>query len=80
MLVESIYGDPMHSVADPYAGLLALKYFAMYRRDPADFARRYVALLKNGYTDGPDALLKRFLGFGLRDPRLVDDALSVIPG
>lgn len=78
MLIESMYGDPLHSVADPYAGLLALKYFAMYRRDPEDFARRYVALLGNGYTEEPDALLKRFLGFGLRDPRLVDDALSAI--
>jgi oligoendopeptidase F len=78
MLIESMYGEPLHSVADPYAGLLALKYFSMYRRDPAGFGRRYVALLRNGYTDEPDALLKRFLGFGLRDPNLVDDALSAV--
>ena len=69
------FSDPLYDVNYLYAGLLALRYFTDYEREPAAFSRRYVALLKNGFNDTPAALEKRFLGIDLHDEAgLVADA------
>ncbi|MGB6599947.1 MAG: M3 family metallopeptidase [Candidatus Cybelea sp.] len=73
------YTDPLYDVNYLYAGLLALQYFTNFERDPAAFSKRYVALLKNGFTDAPAALERRFLGIDLTDETgLVAGAAAVI--
>jgi oligoendopeptidase F len=73
------FTDALYDVNYLYAGLLALRYFSDYERDPATFSKRYVALLKNGFTDTPAALEARFLGIDLRDEAgLVTSASTLI--
>jgi oligoendopeptidase F len=61
------FSDPLYDVNYLYAGLLALRYFDDYRRNPQDFSRRYVALLENGFNADPAVLEKKFLGIDLND-------------
>ena len=61
------YTDPLYDVNYLFAGLLALQYFDQFERDPKSFSRRYVALLKNGFTDSPQALERKFLGIDMND-------------
>lgn len=61
------YTDPLYDVNYLYAGLLALEYLHQFKQDPKGFPARYVALLKNGYTDTPQALEKKFLGIDMDD-------------
>jgi len=73
------FTDPVYDVNYLYAGLLALEYLRRFEQDPKGFPARYVALLKNGYTDTPQALEKRFLGIDMDDARgLVKDASDMI--
>jgi len=73
------YTDPQYDVNYLYAGLLALRYFAAFERDPHSFPPRYVALLENGFTDTPENLERRFLGIDLDDPAgLVAGATAMI--
>lgn len=55
-----------------FADLLAQRYFAMYKADPAAFAKRYVAMQRNGYDDSPPNLLRKFMGIDLKDPKVYD--------
>ena len=61
------FTDPLYDVNYLYAGLLALRYLHAFEQDPKGFPARYVALLKNGFTDTPQALEKRFLGIDMDD-------------
>jgi oligoendopeptidase F len=73
------FTDPLYDVNYLFAGLLAVQYLQQYEADPKGFSTRYVALLKNGFTDAPQALEKRFLDVDLDDPgRLVETAATVI--
>jgi oligoendopeptidase F len=73
------FTDPLYDVNYLFAGLLALEYLQRFGADPQGFASRYVALLKNGFTDTPQALLARFLHIELVDStRLVADATGLI--
>jgi len=73
------YTDPLYDVNYLYAGLLALQYFSDYKRDPAAFSKRYVALLKNGFNDTPAALERKFLGVDLsNEAALVAGATALI--
>lgn len=73
------FTDPLYDTNYLFAGLLALQYVRRFEKDPQDFARRYTALLKNGYTDTPQVLERRFLGIDLDNAdRLVGDAAAVI--
>ena len=72
------FTDPLYDVNYLFAGLLALRYFSDFQRDP-DFSVSYVALLKNGFNDTPAALERRFLAIDLRDePNLVATAASLV--
>lgn len=55
-----------------FADLLAQTYLAMYHKDPADFAKRFTALQRNGFNDAPQVLLKKFMGVDLKDSRMFD--------
>jgi len=71
--------DPLYDVNYLFAGLLAVQYLQQYEADPKGFSTRYVALLKNGFTDTPQALEKRFLSVNLDDPGpLVEAAAALI--
>lgn len=73
------FTDPLYDVNYLFAGLLAVQYLQLYEADPQGFSRRYVALLKNGFTDTPEALQKHFLGIDLANPgRLVETAAALI--
>jgi oligoendopeptidase F len=72
------YEDPLYEINYVYGGMLALEYYAMLQADPQDFAKRYVALLGNGFDAQPAELLRRFLGIDLDDPRLLTDAVAVL--
>ena len=61
------FRDPFYDVNYLFAGLLALEYLHRFERDPAGFAPRYLALLKNGFDAEPKALLQRFVGIDLDD-------------
>jgi len=73
-----MFEDPFYDVNYIYGALLALKFYEMYTRDPANFVPRYIALMRNGFDAPPEVLLKRFLDIDLHDPRLVTNALSVV--
>lgn len=73
------FTDPVYDVNYLFAGLLALEYLHRLDEDPSGFPPRYVALLKNGFTDTPQALQKKFLGIDLDDAQgLVLDASGLI--
>ncbi|MBV8721819.1 MAG: hypothetical protein JO277_06700 [Candidatus Eremiobacteraeota bacterium] len=75
------FTDPLYDVNYLYAGLLALRYFAAFERDPRGFSPRYVAFLKNGFDDSPAVLEKRFLGIDLNnEPALVASADALLKG
>ncbi len=73
------YTDPLYDVNYLYAGLLALEYLHQFQQDPKGFPARYVALLKNGFTDTPQVLEKKFLGIDMDDADgLVRDASDLV--
>lgn len=72
------YTRPLYRINYVYANLLALRYLDLLHRDPSAFARRYGALLGNGYDAPPDALLRRFVDTRLDDPALVRGAARVL--
>ena len=76
--VSHYYNAPNYVVNYLYASLISLACYERLRRDPAAFVPKYVALMKNGHDDTPDALLRRFLGIDVRDPKFVSDALATL--
>jgi oligoendopeptidase F len=73
------FTDPFYDVNYLFAGLLALEYLQRYESDRYGFSRRYVALLKNGFTDTPQALLRKFLDIEPSDADgLVGNAATMI--
>jgi oligoendopeptidase F len=75
-----MYEDPFYYINYIYGGLLALKFYELYTRDPKQFIPRYLALMSNGFDAPPTALLKRFLDIDLNDPRLVSDTCRILEG
>jgi oligoendopeptidase F len=78
MNVPLMYEDPFYDINYVYGSILALKFYALYTRDPNNFAPKYIALLKNGFDAPPNDLLKRFLDVDLNDPSLVTDAMTIL--
>jgi oligoendopeptidase F len=73
------FTDPLYDVNYLFAGLLALQYLKQFADDPQGFSRRYVTLLKNGFTESPQTLEKQFLNINLNDAdHLVGDASALI--
>jgi oligoendopeptidase F len=65
-LIDNYYATPLYSVNYVIAQLLALKYFDLYTREPQKFLPRYLALLRSGYNQSPETLLKQFLDINLQ--------------
>ena len=73
-----LYEDPLYLFNYMYSGLLSLKLFESYQRDPAAFGARYVALLASGYRATPTAAVRQAFGIDLEDPHLLDDATAFL--
>ncbi len=79
MMIPLMYEDPFYDLNYVYAGLLALVYYDSYRRDPKSFAKKYQALMENGFDAEPDKLLHRTLGLDIRNTKaLVAHAMEVL--
>jgi oligoendopeptidase F len=76
--VSLMFEDPLYDVNYVYGGLLALKYFQLYKANREEFVPRYVALLKNGFDAPPAELLRRFLNIDLAAPSLLRDDLGLL--
>jgi oligoendopeptidase F len=72
------YEDPLYDANYVFGAILALKYYALYEREPNTFVPRYIALLKNGFDAPPAELLNKHLGIDLGDPSLVTDAVRQV--
>lgn len=73
-----LFDDPVYNITYLYAVLVACKLYDMVHVDPADFAVRYTALLKNGFDAPAATLLKKFMGFGLDREALLNAALDLM--
>jgi oligoendopeptidase F len=78
MKKDLLYEDPLYLINYLYAALVACKLYDLAHADPADFPRRYLALLQEGYDAPADTLLRRTLGFGLDPAQLLDGALRLM--
>jgi oligoendopeptidase F len=76
MLSEGYYMAPMQELHDAYASLLAVRYFALYRQDPARFRTAYLALLSRGYDDEPRALLLGDLGIDMMSDTFTAETMA----
>jgi oligoendopeptidase F len=73
-----LYEDPLYLFNYMYSGLLSLKLFESYQRDPAAFGARYVALLSSGYRAAPAVAVRQAFGIDLDDPHLLDEATAFL--
>jgi len=73
-----MFEDPLYLANYLYAGLWATRMFEMARKDPADFQKRYAALMAEGFDAPPRQLLARFFGKELSPPELVETDIAVI--
>ncbi len=73
-----LYEDPLYLFNYMYSGLLSLKLFDSYQRDPPAFGARYVALLSSGYRAAPTVAVRQAFGIDLQDPHLLDDATAFL--
>jgi len=78
MAVPLMYEDPFYDLNYVYGGIIALRMYSMYTKDPSSFAHRYVAMMRNGYTAPAATLLKDFFGIDLNDPELVTDVVRML--
>lgn len=73
-----VFDDPLYNVNYLYAMLLTCRLYEHAHRDPADFGRRYAALLRNGFDAPADELIRKFMGFGLDNQALLRSALELM--
>jgi oligoendopeptidase F len=78
MLSEGYFMAPMQELNDAYASLLAIRYFQLWRRDPARFRAGYLALLSGGYDDEPGDLLRRHLDIDMIAPGFVAETMAAL--
>jgi oligoendopeptidase F len=78
MTSRLMYEDPLYLINYVYGGLLSLKYFEMFKENPTDFHDRYIALMRNGFDDTPEHLLKKFLNIDLDNSNTLLSALKLL--
>ena len=78
MAVRLIYEDPFYDLNYVYGAVIALKMFSIYSADPKAFARRYVAMMRNGYTGPAETLLAKFFGIDLDDSALLTEVVKLL--
>ncbi|TDO28125.1 M3 family metallopeptidase [Sediminibacterium goheungense] len=77
LLLESNYQAPLHNIDDMIATALSIYYYRLYKTDKDNFIKNYIHLLKNGYHDDPDKLLKK-LGINLKSPSFIQSVIDFI--
>lgn len=60
------------------AQILAMNYFAKYKKEKGTFLKKYVSMVENGMDRDPKTLLKDFLAIDLNDPNLLKDTLKIV--
>lgn len=73
-----LINDPLYLVSYLYAGLVACKLYDMIEADPTGFAKRYTALLSEGFDAPANDLMKKNMGFSLDGKSLLDGALDLV--
>jgi oligoendopeptidase F len=73
-----MFEDPLYDVNYVYGGLLALKYDQLYSTRREWFVPRYIALLKNGFDQPAEELLKKFLEIDISSPSFLNDDLDLL--
>lgn len=69
------FNDPLFYFNYLFAGGLSLKLVDMAQTDPAGFAPRYNRLLRAGFSETPQTLLKEFFGRDISQGDLMRDAM-----
>jgi oligoendopeptidase F len=70
--------NPLYRLNYVYSKLLAVYYFSLFQQDRNRLVQNYNALLRNGYDQAPDTILKNFLDISLTDKKLFDVSLGLI--
>lgn len=78
MMSEGYFMAPMQELSDVYASLLAVRYFALYRRDPDRFRAAYLALLSGGYDNEPAVLLAQSMGIDITAPVFAAETMTAL--
>lgn len=78
MRLETNFKAPLHNINDMLASLLAIYYFQQFLKDKNKFSFQYNRFLKNGYTDTPSALLKKFMNIQFNDKGFCSEAIAFI--
>jgi len=78
MLTRLMYEDPLYLVNYLFGGLLSLKYYEMFKKNPQEFSSKYLALMRNGFNDTSSVLLNKYLNINLNDPQLLSDAMKLL--
>ncbi|MGB8683536.1 MAG: hypothetical protein WCD12_11695 [Candidatus Binatus sp.] len=73
-----LFRDPLYLVSYLYAGLVACKLYEMSEADPKEFAKRYAALLREGFDAPANDLIRKNMGFSLDGDSLLDGALKFV--
>jgi oligoendopeptidase F len=71
------YEDPFYEINYVLGSMLALKYYQLYKFDKESFSKKYIALLKNGFNQPPQKLLKTFLDIDINDNNILFDDFFV---
>jgi oligoendopeptidase F len=69
------FNDPLYYFNYLFAGGLSLKLVDMAQADPVGFAPRYNRLLRAGFSETPQTLLKEFFGKDISQGELMKDAM-----
>jgi oligoendopeptidase F len=73
-----LFDDPLYNVNYLYAILISCKLYQQAHDDPAGFAPKYAALLKNGFDAPAGALMKKYMGFSLDNQTLLNSTLHLM--
>ncbi len=77
--VPHFIGTPGYVYAYAFGELLVLALYARYQADSAGFADRYIAMLTQGGSNWPHAIV-RPLGVDLTDPAFWANGLRILEG
>ena len=77
--IPHFIGTPGYVYAYAFGELLVLALYARYQADSAGFADRYIAMLTQGGSDWPHAIVKP-LGVDLTDPAFWSNGLDILEG
>jgi oligoendopeptidase F len=72
------FEDPLYNINYLYAVLVACKLYDIAHHDPQNFANNYNKLLRNGFNDTADHLLKKYMGFNLGHEDLLNGAIRLM--